>query len=114
MTDKIPQPPEGLEVRGADFWAVTVKQYDLSPGELTLLAEACRTLDNLDALNASIREHGAIVKGSMGQSVVNGALTEARGQRALLHRLIAALALPDPEGTTVPRGTQMRGRKAGR
>ncbi len=114
MNDTHSPPPAGLATRGAGFWAATVKQYELSDGELTLLAEACRTLDNLDALDASIRENGAIVTGSMGQPVVNGALTEARGQRALLHRLLAALALPDADGAVVPSGTQMRGRKRSR
>ena len=96
-----PASPTGLAARGAAFWASTLEAYELSASETPLLLEACRTLDNLDALDVAIREHGAMVTGSMGQPVVNAALTEARGQRVILHRLLAALALPDVDGKTV-------------
>ena len=33
---------------------------------------------------------------------------EARGQRAVLHRLIAALQLPDVDGGSVPSGRSLR------
>ncbi|HLS02464.1 MAG TPA: hypothetical protein VK054_10880, partial [Beutenbergiaceae bacterium] len=76
--------------------------FEFSHAEGALLLEACRTLDNLDALAAAIAKDGATVKGSQGQDVINPALTEARGQRIVLHRLIAALQLPDEDGDVVP------------
>jgi hypothetical protein len=89
-----------------------VAEFDLSDAELQVLAECCRTLDDLDRLAALVDEYGPMVKGSQGQPVVNGALTEARGQRAILHRLVAALQLPDPDEKPMPTAASMRGRKA--
>lgn len=109
-----PKTPAGLGTRGARFWRVTVNEYELSPGELHLLAEACRTLDQLDALAESIAQDGATVTGSAGQTVVNPCIPEARQQRLTLHRLLAALALPDDEGATVPTGHQLRSVTANR
>ncbi len=80
---------------------------------MELLAEACRTLDNLDALAAAIAENGTMVAGSQGQMVVNPALTEVRGQRALLHRLLAALGLKDEDGQQVPTAQTLRASRAG-
>lgn len=97
-----PPPPTGLLERGAAFWSSTVADFDLSAGEVSLLLEACRTMDNLDALDAAIRERGAFLVGSQGQPVINSGLTEARGQRAVLHRLLSALNLPDDDGAPIP------------
>ncbi len=87
--------------RGTAFWTSTTNQFDLTEAEHELLAEACRTLDNLDDLAATIATDGVTTTGSAGQTVVHPALTEARGQRVVLHRLLAALALPDDEGVPV-------------
>jgi len=111
-TDDRPAPPGDLAERGRAFWRATLEDYDLTAGELALLAEACRTMDNLDALASAIRDVGAMTTGSMGQPVVNAALTEARGQRLALHRLLAALALPDVDGDAIPTGHQQRAQAA--
>ncbi len=103
--------PGSLDERGRAFWDETVGTYDLSPGELALLLEACRTMDNLDALASAITATGAMTTGSMGQQVVNAALTEARGQRLALHRLLSALALPDVEGASIPTAKSTTGRE---
>ena len=113
MTDK-PSPPVGLGSRGRRFWRSTTTDFDPSDSELEILAEVCRTLDNLDSLAASIAENGTMITGSQGQSVVNPALTEVRGQRALLHRLLAALGLKDEEGAKVPTIQSVRASTAGR
>lgn len=102
--------PGNLGTRGGAFWVSVVDEYELSDTETPLLLEACRTLDTLDALDVAMREHGAMTVGSMGQPVVNPALTEARGQRLALHRLLSALALPDDEGNAIPTGAQLRGK----
>jgi hypothetical protein len=77
------------------------------------LLEVCRTLDSLDLLDAAIARNGATVMGSQGQPVVNPALTEARGQRALLRRLMSAMALPD-EDAAMPTAQSQRGKSANR
>lgn len=112
--DRTNEPPEGLGRRGLAFWHSATSDFDFTDAEIGLLEEACRTLDDLDALAASVREYGVMTEGSQGQPVVNPALTEARGQRVVLHRLIAALQLPDDEGNAVPTGTKLRTSTAAR
>ncbi len=90
--------PSGLKSRGKAFWAATTTEFDLSGAELEILAEVARTLDTLDALAVAVERDGPMVSGSTGQPVLNPAVTEARGQRVVLHRLLAALALPDEDG----------------
>src|SRR4051794_27876912 len=109
-----PEPPAGLRTRGRAYWADVTATYGLSTSELLLLVEACRTIDALDVLAEQVTADGPMVAGSAGQPVVHPALTEARGQRVVLHRLIAALALPDPTGASVPSTTSMRSRVASR
>lgn len=87
--------------RGAAFWTTCSEQFEFSTAEVSLLMEVCRCLDRLEALAATITEMGPMVCGSAGQPVVNPALTEARGQQVVLHRLIAALKLPDASGGLV-------------
>lgn len=106
------KPPAGLATRGRAYWHAVVADYDLSPSELAILIEACRTLDNLDQLAAAIARDGATVLGSAGQTVVHPALTEVRGQRLALHRLVSALALPDAEGQSVPTSGTLRAKRA--
>ncbi|CCH77738.1 hypothetical protein BN12_220016 [Nostocoides japonicum T1-X7] len=113
MTEnRVPRPPAGLGTRGRRFWRSTLSSFELSDAEILVLEEACRTLDDLDRLEEMVAQHGPSVKGSQGQVVVNPALTEARGQRAILHRLIAALQLPDLDDRPMPSSTSMRSQKA--
>ena len=104
--------PADLGSRGRKFWRETVGQFDLTKAESEILREVCRTLDDLDRLAASIVADGAMTTGSAGQVVVNPAVTEARGSRALLHRLVAALNLPDDEGDVVPSPRRIRAQHA--
>jgi hypothetical protein len=87
--------PAGLADRGSTFWTATTGVYDLSKSELSVLAEACRTMDQLDRLNAQVSADGTMIAGAVGQPVLHPAIGEARAQRVVLHRLLAALMLPD-------------------
>jgi len=106
---RLPPAPNGLGTRGRRYWKVIQGGYELTESETELLIEVCRTLDDLDRLSEAVAAEGAMTTGSAGQPVVNPALTEARGQRANLHRLVAALRLPDDEGGAIPTGHQIRG-----
>ena len=106
--------PDGLGARGARFWRSCTGSFEFSEAEFHLLEEACRTLDDLDLLAAAVAADGAMVRGSAGQPVVHPALTEARGQRLVLHRLLSALQLPDEDGATIPTSTSMRSSTAAR
>ena len=100
--------PAGLRARGRRFWKDTLDEFELSESEVQILVEVCRTLDNLDALNDVVGEQGATTEGSQGQTVVHPALQEVRQQRANLHRLIAALGLPDDDGGSVRSALSLR------
>jgi len=111
VTEKIAAPAD-LASRGRKFWRETVGSFELTKAELEILREVCRTLDDLDRLAACVLADGAMATGSAGQPVVNPAVSEARGQRAVLHRLVAALALPDDEGAVLPSVQKLRAQKA--
>lgn len=104
--------PRGLATRGARFWRDTTSAFELTETETEILAEACRTLDDLDRLAEAISADGAMVMGSAGQPVVNPALTEARGQRLALHRLLSALQLPTDSAAPLPTPVVVRNRQA--
>ena len=101
-----------LGSRGRKFWRETVGSFELTRAELEILKEACRVLDRLDELASVITAEGSTTAGSKGQTVIHPALGEARGQQLVLHRLIAALALPDDEGVAVPSPQRIRAQRA--
>jgi hypothetical protein len=75
-----------------------VEDYDLNVGELELLAELCRTLDELERLRAAVARDGEILIRANGQPRTHPALAELRGARLMLSRLVDQLQLPDPLG----------------
>ena len=77
-----------------------MKSFELTGPELEILAEAARTLDELDGLREAVAETGTTCKGSRGQTIVNPALCEMRQARAELRRLLEMLSLPDAEQDT--------------
>jgi len=87
--------------------------YELeSLDEVELLVEACRMLDQAEALQEILDCDGLQVLGSAGQPRVHPAVAELRSSRLALGRLLAQLALPDPEEETLPSPLQARARKA--
>lgn len=105
-------PPSNLAARGQEFWTATMDAYDLSDAERLVLAECCRTLDTLDALAAQVAADGTMVRGAAGQEVLHPAISEGRAQRVVLHRLVSALQLPDPEGGRIPTTATLRAKRA--
>ena len=100
--------PEGLGEAGSALWVDTVAVYELTAQERRLLAQACVTLDVIGVLDARVVSDGAVVEGSKGQPVLHPAIGEARQQRLALGRLLAQLALPDPDGGLVRTPEQVR------
>jgi len=113
-TTKTPTAPTGLGGRGRAFWRATVEGFDLERGELELLAEVCRTLDEIDALAAAIGRDGVTVAGSTGQTRTHPAINEARQHRLALGRLLSQLALPDLDGASIPKPSSLRASHAAR
>jgi hypothetical protein len=109
----VPAPPTGLKQAGQLLWrsiiAVETDTHELDARELHALARACRCADDIAALEASIDEHGVMVRGSRNQPVVNRALEEARLTRLAEARLLATIKLA-PEEPETP--MQARARKA--
>ena len=70
----------------------------MNPAEISILAEACRTADELSRLERAVRALPSLVTvGSVGQEKAHPLLEEVRWHRVLLERLVASLALPDDE-----------------
>lgn len=87
-------------------------KYDLRADELRILEDACREADLIDGLEAGMRESIAdgdlMVKGSMGQVVINPLISELRQHRATLTTLLRGLKLPDEGAGTGADGSQQR------
>jgi hypothetical protein len=73
--------------------------------EQRILRDACCTADDLAAIEAALETAAVMVKGSMGQPVVNQLYAEARKARALIATLLGRLRLDDPEAAGKGRGS---------
>ena len=105
MTERVPAPPAGLLKSGRALWRAVMRDYALDEHETTILREACRTADSLDALQAQLVADGIMSESSQG-SRVHPALVEIRQQRVTFARLLTALRIPQGEsdGRTQSRG----------
>lgn len=101
-----PPPPPELRDSGRALWVAVMIGFALDEHELALLREACRTVDNLDALTEQLELDGIMSESSQG-SRVHPALPELRQQRIALARLLAALRIPTGTQETAPQ--QYRG-----
>ena len=107
------RPPVGLSPPGRRLWSAVVAAYVLTPAELAVLAEACRTADELDRLERLVRGLPELTTvGSVGQIRPHPLLAEVRAHRRLLERLAAALNLPDADELVGVRPASRYARKA--
>ncbi|MBA3800221.1 MAG: terminase [Geodermatophilaceae bacterium] len=106
MTTK-PKPPPGTGAGGRRLWRSVADAYELDEHERAVLVECVRTVDLLDALDAAIRRDGPLTDAGR----AHPAAAEARQQRIVLARLLAALRLPtdDETGTRPQRRVGVRG-----
>lgn len=110
------RPPTGLRGPGKRLWQRVMATYVLTPAELLILEQTCRTADELLILERAVRElkelPDLLVNGSMMQPKAHPLLEEVRRHRALLDKLTASLNLPNageeaptasrPAPTTLP------------
>lgn len=89
-----PMMPTGLGEAGCRLWESVVLVFELAPAETAILSEACRTVDELDLIQAAISTGQIVVMGSTGQPKVSGLFAEARAHRLVLAKLLESLALP--------------------
>ena len=102
---RVPNAPAGLKGSGRALWRAVLSDYVLDQHELTILREACRTADTLDALQALVDAEGLTAPSSQGVRA-HPALVELRQQRVTFARMLTALRIPQGEddGRTQARG----------
>ena len=88
-------PPMKLASAGASLWGDVVGTYELRADELRILEDACRERDLIARLEDSLDGADLVVRGSMGQSVINPLVSELRQHRATFASLMRQLKLPD-------------------
>jgi hypothetical protein len=87
--------PAGFGRAGKSLWSSVAGNYDLRVDESRVLEDACRLSDVITALEDGMRGQELLVKGSMGQPVLNPLLAEQKTHRTALARLLSQLKLPD-------------------
>lgn len=108
-----PKPPRGLKTGGRRLWLAVVDDYNLDGQGLELLAQACRTVDVIAALDAVVAAEGTMSTSSQGPRV-HPALVESRQQRSTLRQLVGSLGLDlddedvDPAASAMARSNQAR------
>lgn len=95
-TPRRPAPP-GLGRAGRRLWKQVVDVYEMRHDEAEALAAACRTLDELDRLEAELAAGPVVVKGSMGQPVANPLYAAVREHRRALAGLLAGVGLSEAD-----------------
>lgn len=87
--------PANLGRSGTDLWlSVVGGEYELDPGQIRLLADACREADLIDRLQAELDAGAPLqVRGSMGQPTASPLISEVRQHRATVKHLLSALRL---------------------
>jgi hypothetical protein len=106
MAAPVPKPPAGLGKTGRALWRAVMRDFALDEHETTILREACRTADSLDALQVLLEAEGLMSETSQGPRI-HPALVELRQQRVTFARLLTALRIPIGEadaGRTQARG----------
>ena len=111
MTAHKPAPtPTSLGAAGKRLWRETARVYVLRQDELEILRSACHEADLVDEMDKALKGAPLLVKGSMGQDVINPLLQEVRQHRAAMAALIRGLKLPDADADATP---QINGQRTG-
>lgn len=87
--------PRGLGAAGGRLWREVTAKYELRVDEAAVLEKACRASDRIGVLEEALSASMVMVKGSMGQPVVNPLVAEIRKHESLVASLLARLRLPD-------------------
>ena len=102
--------PSGLNAAGKKLWADIADSYELRSDEQRVLEDAAREADLIALMERDRSKPGfrLLVKGSMGQDVINPLISELRQHRATLAALLRQLKLPDEDASAQPRSTSAR------
>lgn len=99
--------PPGLKAGGKKLWKAVTDEFELGEHELSVLLEASRTVDALDALEKIVRSEGVTHVSPQGVRA-HPALVEARQQRVTLAKLVASLRIPLDDDQEAGRYAQQR------
>lgn len=93
--------PKGLKARGRATFKRITGTYELSPSELILLTEVCRTVDRIEEIEAQVSRDGLTVSGDRGQLPrAHPLLTALTQAQRTVSELLSDLDLPMPPART--------------
>jgi hypothetical protein len=94
-TRKSHRAPAGLSPVAKKLWKAVTEGLRMRPDELATLDAACRTADQIAALEAVVAASPPMIPGSKAQEVLHPAIPELRLQRQLLSQLLGRLDVPE-------------------
>jgi hypothetical protein len=111
---ELPKPPTGLRAPGRAFWGEIVEQFIPSPGELEILRQAARCVDEADRLERELRKQPMMVSGYAGQPRPNPLYKVLQEHRLLIRKLVDSLGIPEAQEEVGMTARQRHAQKAAR
>jgi hypothetical protein len=111
---ELPKPPTGLRAPGRAFWGEIVEQFIPSPGELEILRQAARCVDEADRLERELRKQAMMVSGYAGQPRPNPLYKVLQEHRLLIRKLVDSLGIPEAQEEVGMTARQRHAQKAAR
>jgi hypothetical protein len=108
---ELPKPPSGLRAPGRALWD-SVADLEFTAGELEILRQAVRTVDEADKLERELRKAPAMVEGYAGQPRPNPLYKVLQDHRILIRKLVDSLNIPYADEESGLRATQRHAQKA--
>lgn len=108
-----PDAPDGLGEAGQALWREVRADWELRPDEDRLLHAACRTLDEIERMQATLADASPVVTGSKGQVRPHPLIAEVRAHRLALRQLLASVDVEWPDDPGASEGSTA-GRKLAR
>lgn len=102
VPEGVPEPPYWLKEKGLELWIAVTQENELNLAGLTLLGEACRTVDRLERMSAALASKTTLwyELGDVDQAtelglpiVVNGLISESRQLQTTLRQTLNNLGV---------------------
>lgn len=108
-----PDPPDGLREAGQALWRDVFGPWELRPDEERLLHASCKTVDEIDRMEAALADTDPVATGSKGQPVAHPLIAEVRAHRLALRQLLGSVGVEWPDDPGAADGS-VAGRKLAR
>ncbi|MDX8047854.1 hypothetical protein SK571_00540 [Lentzea sp. BCCO 10_0798] len=93
---EVPEAPEGINDKSAEFWNHVHEVTPVSDHERTILVQICKALTRIDEMEAELKADGRYtIKGVQGSTVIHPLFTEIRMQQSMVNTLYRTLKLHD-------------------